>query len=77
VNWTYGVPTLLTNIQNAKITNKSLKAYTAQPGKTNATVAAGGATTFSFRGHANGGGIPAISDLSATLGGQSCPVTAQ
>jgi hypothetical protein len=77
VNWTYGVPTLLTNIQNAKITNKSLKAYTAQPGKTNATVAAGGTTTFSFRGHANGGGIPAISDLSATLGGQSCPVTAQ
>lgn len=76
VNWSYGKPTLLLNVKNAKLSNKSLKSYTAQPLASNATVAAGGSTTFSFRGYA-GGGVPAVSDLSATLGGQTCPVTAQ
>lgn len=76
VNWTYGKPTLLVNVKNAKLSNKSLKAYTAQPVATNATVAAGASTTFSFRGYA-GGTIPAISDVSATLGGQTCAVSGQ
>ncbi|MBI5926798.1 MAG: cellulose binding domain-containing protein [Aquabacterium sp.] len=73
VNWRYGKPTLLTNIKNAKLTNKYLQNYTAQPLSTNTMIPAGGSTTFSFRGYANSV-IPAISDLSATLGGQTCPV---
>ncbi len=76
VNWTYGKPTLLVNVKNAKLSNKSLKSYTAQAVATNATVAAGGSTSFSFRGYA-GGTIPAVSDLSATLGGQACAVSGQ
>jgi len=76
VNWSYGKPTLLLNVKNAKLSNKSLKSYTAQPVATNATVAAGGSTSFSFRGYA-GGTIPAVSDLSATLGGQTCAVSGQ
>lgn len=73
VNWSYGKPTLLLNVKNAKLTNKSLQNYTAQPVSTNTTIPAGGSTKFTFRGYANGT-IPAISDLSASLGGLSCPV---
>lgn len=73
VNWRYGKPTLLINVKNAKLTNKYLQNYTAQPLSTNTMIPAGGSTTFSFRGYASSV-IPAISDLSATLGGQACPV---
>lgn len=75
LNWNYSKPTLLINVKNAKLTDKNLKQYTAQPVKANTTITAGGATTFSFRGHANGG-APTVSDLSATVGGQTCLVTA-
>lgn len=76
VNWSYGKPTLLLNVKNAKLSNKSLKNYTAQPVAANATVAAGGSTSFSFRSFA-GSTTPAISDVSATLGGQACAVSGQ
>lgn len=76
VNWHYAKPTLLLNVKNAKLTNKGLTNYTAAPTATNATIAAGGSTTFSFRGHANGG-APAVSELSATLGDQACAVSQQ
>lgn len=75
VNWHYSKPTLLLNVKNAKLTNKYLTNYTALPTATNASIAAGGSTTFSFRGHANGG-APAVSDLTATLDGQTCAVSA-
>lgn len=76
VNWRYNKPTLLLKVKNAKISNKSLTNYTAAPTAANATIAAGASTTFSFRGHANGG-TPTVSGLSATLGDQTCAVTPQ
>ncbi|KGM40361.1 hypothetical protein JY96_10835 [Aquabacterium sp. NJ1] len=76
VNWHYAKPTLLLKVKNAKLSNKGLTNYTAAPTATNATIAAGASTSFSFRGHANGG-APAVSDLSATLGDQACAVNQQ
>lgn len=77
VNWAYNKSTLLANIKDAKITgDKDLKHFTAKPVAGNKVIAAGGATTFTFKGHANGG-APTAGELSATLGGQTCPVTAQ
>lgn len=77
VNWHYNKPTLLLSIKDTKITSKpGLKNFTASPLASNATIPAGASTTFSFRGHADGG-LPALSDLSANLGGQSCVVSAQ
>jgi hypothetical protein len=76
VNWLYGKDALLSNVKNAKITRKSLKSYSAQPLASNATLDPWGMTTFTFRGQTLGG-IPAISGLTATLGGQACAVTAQ
>lgn len=74
VNWTYNKDTMLSNVKNAKVTRKSLKSYSAQPVSANATLDPWGMTTFTFRGQTLGG-IPTISDLNATLGGQACSVS--
>lgn len=76
VNWVFADPTLAVAVKNAKLTNQRLRAYTAQPLSSNTAVAAGGATTFAFRGYTTGK-APAIGNLAATLGGQTCTVKAQ
>lgn len=74
VSWNYNKPTLLIAPKNAKLTDKGLKRYTAKPVAGNTVIAAGGSTTFSFKGHANDG-APVLSDLAATVGGAACAVT--
>lgn len=76
VNWNYDRQVILSSIKNAKITNRYLKNYTAQPLAANKTLGPWGITTFNFRGMASSG-RPALSNLNATMGGQICTVTAQ
>lgn len=76
INWKYGSPTLILNAKNAKVTDKNSTAFTAQPVAANTTIAANGSTNISLRGYSRSA-PPAISDLSATLGGQACTVSAQ
>jgi Cellulose binding domain len=73
VGWNYNVSTLLTNVKNAKITSKALKAYTAQPLAANKSIAPASSTAFTFRGQTLST-QPVVSGLTATLGGVSCAV---
>jgi len=76
VNWVASLPMLALNVKNAKINSTNALNFTATPVAANKTIAANGSTTFSFRGHTQKG-QPTISGLSATLGGQTCAVSAQ
>jgi len=75
VTWNYAAPTLALNPKNAKLSQTGYKVYTAKPLAANTSLAAGSATTFSFRSYAVSGS-PKPTSVSATLGGQSCQVTA-
>lgn len=74
VDWKYSIPTLLTKVKNAKITNSKSTIISARPLAANTTIPAHGSTTFSFSGHGHTA-QPVVSDLNATLGGQSCAMS--
>lgn len=77
LNWTYEAPTLTLSVKNAKLTQQQFTSYQAQPVAANTTVAADGATTVTFRSISTSKAAPTITGLSATLGGQTCAVSAQ
>jgi hypothetical protein len=76
INWKYDSPTLILHAKNAKVTDKNSTAFTAQPVPANETIPANGSTDISLRAYSRSA-PPAISELSATLGGQACKVSAQ
>jgi Cellulose binding domain len=76
VNWRFAERTLLTSVKNARLSNKGFRDHTALPVAANATVPASGTATFSYRGY-SASRASAISELTATLSGLTCVVTAQ
>lgn len=74
VNWTYTPATIPYSIKNAVISNQNYSNFTAKPTSANTTVAANGSTTFSFKGIKRSGVVSAVSNLTGTLGGQTCQV---
>jgi hypothetical protein len=72
VNGSFGSATLLYSVKNAKLTQKSgYKSFTAAPVTANATLAAGGSTTFTFSG-TKGSALPVLTGLTLTAGGKTC-----
>jgi hypothetical protein len=76
VNWTYGAPTLVLKVSRVSLTNTNSTKLAATPASTNKVVAAGGSVAFTFRAY-SAAGIPAVSGMTATLGGQNCSVSTQ
>jgi len=75
VNWVYTPITITANIKNAQLAQKGHRTFTATPVTKNKTIAANGATTFSFTGSKLQGALPVLSNMTATLGGKSCQVS--
>ena len=74
VNWRYSALTLAVNVQNAKLTSSSsYTKYNAKPLASNANLSTGASTTFSFRAYQAGTNTQ-LTELAATVGGQTCSV---
>jgi hypothetical protein len=73
VNGTYNTATVLYAAKNAKVSQKllNLKTFTATPLAANATIPAGGSTSFTFSG-SKGTNLPVLNALSLTYGGKTC-----
>jgi hypothetical protein len=72
VSWVYSPGSVLVWPKNARITQNGFRSFTALPMVSNATIAAGGSTTFSFTGSKLPGVPPSLSGFTARLAGQSC-----
>jgi len=77
INWTYGAPTLVLSVKSVSLTNTNSVNITATPASTNKVILAGTSKTFSLHASTRTAGLPAVSKLTATLGGQLCSVTAE